>query len=267
MAIESSGAKPQKEAKKGVTLKKFSNKEITMIFALVIVAIAALGAYFVLFPMFTNLATLSLEIDRTKAQELEHRNQIAQLETFQEIYDEARADYLKYISYFYVPMVPEHIDERITGLLIENEMTPATLVMTLLGVEPIPPYMAEELRVSPVPIPIVDEEEDEKTEDADSEAEDAEADAAAEPDEAADTEEEEDEYFAFVYTVTVGAYGDRENLFSFLAQTAPMTSMEITFFGYGDAINTREVTKPGEITMEIKLYVYVEGVAAANQEE
>jgi len=255
MAVESTGAKLIKEEKKSLLPKSFSNKEISLVFALVIVAVAGLSLYFVLLPMFTNLSKLNGDIDILKAQEVEHRNQIAQLENFQEMYDKAKSDYNKYVAYFYGPMVPELIDERVTGMVIANDMTPATLTMTLLRIESVPLYVAKELRVSPVPVPIGDLEAGDARED----------DAAAEEDDpAAEADEDEDECYAFEYTVSVSAYGERENLYAFLAQAAPMTALEVTSFVY-DKGNTGDGASQNVIEIELKLYVFVEGVAPADE--
>jgi len=264
---DAGGARFIKEEKKFITTKKLKNNEVSMLIILAIVAVAALGVYFVLYPMFTNMRGLTDEIDELKARELEMRTQISQTEIFQKQYDEARADYNQFFSYFYEPMDPEIIDERITSMLIAHRMTPASFSMTTLTVEGIPKYMAQELRTNPVPEPT------------DPEAEGAEAPpdgtgtAAADEGQYLDDTSAEaaqaggDESYAFVYTVNVSAYGERDNLYTFLAQVATMTAMHVISFDFTDPKTDRDAegtttTTPGEINMQIKLYVLVDGVPA-----
>ena len=277
MAVDAGGARLIKEEKQNVSLKSLKSNEIQMLFTLVIVAVAALVIYFILLPMYNGLADLEKDNDDLRNQEYEIRNQIAQAPGYQNMHDEARADYFRYIAYFYSPMAPELIDERITSMLIAHGMTPATLTMTTLTVEGIPAYMAQELRADPVPIPLDSVADEEQAADNSGQAnaegggsnlEDAAdaAEAAANP-----TEEIFDDY-AFVYTVSVSAHGDRNNLFTFLAQVAPMTAMYVTDFSYIDPVTEKasepggkDIVTPGVINMTIKMYVFVEGVPANPQ--
>jgi hypothetical protein len=263
-----------------------------MLFALLIVGIAVLTGYFLLLPMFTNLSALTDERDALKIQEDEMRLQIARTAEFQDMFDDAQAEYFRYISYFYEPMEPEMIDERITSMMIAHEMIPASLSMTTLVVEAVPLYMADVLRVSPVPVPL-----DSGAGAADGVAGGADgsggssgsgggANGADSPafdaaNEAGGTEaaptptqaQAADEYgsYAFVYTIKATAYGKRDSLYDFLAQAAPMTAMEVTSFSYTDptskASGEKDAASLGSINMEIKLYVFVEGVMAKGQAE
>jgi hypothetical protein len=247
--------------------KKLKNREISMLFMLAIVGIAALTIYFVLFPMYTNLSVLEAENETLRAREIEMSTQIDRSAGYQQMHDEAKTDYSRYISYFYRPMDPETIDERISGMLIAHGMTPSTLTMTGLQVEGVPPYLAQELRAAPVPKPL-DIRKDESTAAEDGQESSgsgtASADAGDPVGEAAPASpgQEEFEDYAFVYTVTVSAQGDREHLYTFLAQTAPMTAMEVTGFSYDDPVDKNT---PGTVNMTIKLYVFVEGVPANEQ--
>jgi len=266
MPADSSGARLIKDDKKLVTTRKLKESEISTLFIVAIIAVAALGVYFVLYPMFTKMNSLTDEIDALQAQEYSYRAQISQTEMFLEQYKEAQADYNRFFSYFYSPMDPEIIDERITSMLIAHDMTPASLSMTTLTVEGVLPYFAEELRINPVPdlsefpedgqvtpVPPIGEIGNEQVNPGDyyqSPEDEIQADC-----------------YAFVYTVTVSAYGDRNNLYTFLSQVAPMTAMEIVSFDYTDAISQKDsdgktTTTPGQINMQIKMYVLIDGVPA-----
>ena len=268
MAADAGGARFIKDEKKLVTTKKLKDNEVSMLFILAIIAVAVLGIYFVLYPMFTKMNSLTEQIDELKATESEYKFQIAQTEIFQQQYEAAKLDYNKYFSYFHSPMDPEIIDERITSMLIDHKMTPAALSMTTLNVEGVPPYFADELRANPVPEPIGPEDE--------APAEDTPAAGAEDP--YAD-EEQLNNYneeaaqaagnvsYAFVYTVNVSAYGERDNLYTFLAQVAPMTAMHVMSFDFTDPTSTRgedgkTTVTPGQINMQIKMYVLIDGVPA-----
>jgi len=141
--------------------------------------------------------------------------------------------------------------------------------MTTLDVEGIPTYYAEELRANPLPetldpqedgyetpIPPVGDISDTPYDDPASAA----ADAPPEQIGSADS-------YAFVYTVTTNAYGNRDNLYTFLAQVAPMTAMHVVYFDFTDPVTTRDadgksITTPGQINMVIKMYVLIDGVPA-----
>jgi len=254
------GARLIKDEKKLVTTKKLKDSEVSMLVILAIIAVAALGIYFVLFPMFTNMRALTSEIDELQMKEFEYKNQIAQTEIYQQQYKEAQSDYYRFFSYFYSPMDPEIIDERVTSMLIAHGMTPATLSMTTLNVEGISRYYAQELRANPLPetveppvdgevtpVPPIGELND---------------DPATSPEQVTPADA-----YAFTYSVNVGAYGNRDNLYTFLAQVAPMTAMHVVYFDFTDPITTkdssgRSTTTPGQINMQIKMYVLIDGVPA-----
>jgi len=216
--------------------------------------------------MLTNMNSLTKEIEEMQDKEFEYSNQIALTEMYQKQFAEAQADYKKYFTYFHSPMDPEIIDERITGMLIIHDMTPASLSFTTLEVEGVPPYFAQELRVNPVPDTTEPtEEEPVAPVPPDGESEDEPYDIAEEP---------EPEYavpannYAFVYTINLSAYGVRDNLYTFLAQVAPMTAMHVISFDFTDPETTRAedgttTTTPGEINMQIKMYVLIDGVPAS----
>jgi len=260
MAADAGGARFIKDEKKLVTTKKLKESEVSMLFILAIIAVAALGIYFILYPMFTNMRSLTDEIEDLQKQESEYKIQIAQTEIALKEYAEAQADYYRYFSYFYSPMDPEIIDERITSMLIAHDMTPASFNMTMLNVEGIPPYMADELRANPVP------ETTEPPAGQEPPAEGPEAGLPGVPDQTIAPPTVADSY-AFVYTVTVSAYGNRDSLYTFLAQVSTMTAMHVTSFNFKDPSTERDAdgratTIPGEINMQIKMYVLVDGVPA-----
>jgi len=262
---DAGGARFIKEEKKFVTGTKLKDNEVSMLFILAIIAVAALGTYFILLPMFTNMSGLTDEIDELKAQEMEYRNQIALTDMYKEQYDAARSDYNTYFSYFHQPMDPEIIDERITSMLIAHGMTPASLSMTTLNVEGIPPYMAEELRANPVPETIepADNAEPPAEDAADNQEDYPDIDAASPPPEQAAYTDS----YAFVYTINLTAYGNRDNLYTFLYQVSSMTAMHVMAFNFTDPVTDKDAdgkttTTPGEINMEIKMYVLVDGVPA-----
>jgi len=262
---DAGGARFIKDEKKMVSTRKLKQNELSMITIIAIIAVAALGVYFVLLPMFTNMGALTDEIDQLKAKEYEFKNQIAQTELYQQQYQEAQDDYYKFFTYFYSPMDPEIVDERITSMLLAHEMTPASLNMTTLSVEVIPPYYAQELRANPLP-----ESTDPQDDTTDNQASPAD-DMAGEGDLLYDTADDaaqavEGASYAFVYTINVSAYGERDNLYTFLAQAAPMTAMHIISFDFSDPVTTSAdgtaTTTPGQINMEIKMYVLIDGVPA-----
>jgi hypothetical protein len=274
MAVDAGGARLIKEDKQALSAKSLKNSELKMLLTLVVVAIAALTIYFILLPMYQGLAVLEEENITLRIQESEYTNQVDKIPDFQNMLDTARSDYYRYVGYFHRPMEPELLDERITSMLISHGMTPSSFTMTTLEVKGIPPYFAEELRANPAPLPLGAEGEET------AEGEQAEAgggtvlDNAAENAEAAAEGAEVAVYedYAFVYTINVSARGDRNNLFTFLAQVAPMTAMYVTEFSFTDPIVTpattpggTATTTPGIIDMTIKLYVYVEGVTANEQ--
>jgi len=266
---DAGGARFIKDEKKIVTSRKLKGNEVSTIVIIAIVAVAALGAYFILFPMFTKMGALSTEIENLKTKETEIKAQIAQTEIFHEQYEQAKTDYNVYFSYFHSPMDPEIVDERVTSMLIAHDMTPATLSMTTLNVESVAPYFAYELRVNPLP------DAQGAVADAETEAppaEEAEADEPGEYDHIYNLQEDaaqavQDASYAFVYTVNVSAYGDRANLYTFLAQVANMTAMHVISFDFTDPVTTKDsdgkaTTTPGRINMEIKMYVLIDGVPA-----
>jgi len=266
---DAGGARLIKDDKKILETKKLKENEVSMIVILAIVAVAVLGAYFVLFPMFTNMNTLNDEIDALKVQEYEYKNQIAQTELYKQQYQDAQADYYKFFTYFHSPMDPEIIDERITSMLLAHDMTPATLSMTTLNVEGVSPYYADELRVNPVPELLDPQEEAPITpvppigDISDMPVDDG----AMDPELAGPADS-----YAFVYTIDVSAYGNRDNLYTFLAQVAPMTAMHIISFDFTDPETTRDAdgvstTTPGQINMQIKMYVLIDGVPARDFSE
>jgi len=258
------GARLIKDDNKLVMPKKLKDNEVSMLVILAIIAVAALGIYFVLFPMFTNMRALTDEIDELQMKEYEYKSQIAQTEIFHQQYKEAQSDYYRFFSYFYSPMDPEIIDERVTSMLMSHGMTPATLSMTTLGVEGISKYYAEELRVNPLPETLEPP--------ADSEATPVPpvGETGDDPMSSIDTQPDQvgpADAYAFAYTVNVSAYGNRDNLYTFLAQVAPMTAMYVVSFDFTDPITTkdadgRSTTTPGEINMQIKMYVLIDGVPA-----
>jgi len=264
---DAGGARFIKDEQKIVMPKKLKESEVSMLVILAIIAVAALGVYFVLFPMFTNMRELTGEIDELQAKQYEYRNQIAQTEMFQQQYKEAQADFYRYFNYFYSPMDPEIVDERITSMLIVHEMTPATLSMTTLEVEGVPPYLAQELRANPLPESIEPQQEEAPA--TPPPAEDMPADdptAQAEPEPVPEEEAIVDAY-AFVYTVNVSAYGTRDMLYTFLAQAATMTAFYVESFDFTDPVTTkdtdgRDIVTPGQINMQIKMYVLIDGVPA-----
>ena len=264
---DAGGARFIKDEKKLVTTRKLKESEISTIFILVIIAIAALGVYFVLYPMFTNMNSLTDEIENLKVREYEYRAQIAQTEIYQEQFRDAQSDYNKYFTYFHSPMDPEIIDERITSMLIAHGMTPASLSMTTLAVEGVSPYRAEELRVNPVP-EVVDPPGDEQVTPVPpiGDIGDEGIDVGSYFPDAAEDAPAADSY-AFVYTVSVNAYGDRDDLYTFLSQVSTMTAMEVMFFSFTDSVSEKDsagktVTTPGQINMDIKMYVLIDGVPA-----
>jgi len=266
MPADPGGARLIKDDKKLLTTRKLKDSELSTIFIVAIIAVAALGIYFVLFPMFTNMNDLTDDIDSLRAQEYEYRAQISQTESYLEQYKEAQADYNRFFSYFYSPMDPEIIDERITSMLIAHDMTPASLSMTTLNVEGVSPYFASELRVNPVPdltgadgdgqitpVPPIGDISGEDVNVGDYFPDQEQPDFA--------------DSYAFVYTVNVSAYGNRDNLYTFLAQVAPMTAMIVTAFDFTDSVSEKgsdgkTITTPGQINMEIKMYVLIDGVPA-----
>jgi hypothetical protein len=254
MAIEPGSARLIKEEKQGSPLKRLKSGEISMLFTLVIVAVAALTIYYVLFPMYTNLAVLEKENEALRIEESNMRTQIDLATGFQEMYDEARADYVKYIAMFYGPMEPELIDDRITNMMISHEMTPTSLSMTNLTVEGVPPYMVEELRTNPVPAP--------PNEGGEGPVADT-SGTAGTADESNSAPQEFNDY-AFVYTVSVSANGKRDNLYTFLAQVYPMTAMEVVNFTFSDTDEKGSLVV-GTINMTLKLYVFAPGVPANQQ--
>jgi len=269
MAVDAGGARLIKEEKQSVSLKNLKSGELKMLLTLVVVAVAALTIYFILFPMYQGLAVLEEENKTLRTQAAEAQNQIDKIPGFQNMLDEARNDYYRYIGYFFNPMEPELLDERITSMLIAHGMTPSAFSMSTLEVQGIPPYEAQELRANPVPVPLGSEDEETGEGQTGSALENAAENAEA----AAEGAEEiiYDDY-AFVYTVTVTAHGDRNNLFTFLAQVAPMTAMFVTDYSYTDPVVTEpttpggtKTTTPGIINMTIKMYVFVEGVTANEQ--
>jgi len=267
---DTGGARFIKDEKKFLPDKKLKDSEISMLFILAIVAVAVLGVYFILFPMYTNMNSLTNEIDEMQAKEFEYRDQIAMTEIYQKQFKEAQSDYNSFFNYFHSPMDPEIIDERITSMLIAHNMTPASLSMSTLMVEGVPPYVAQELLVRPVP-DITEPQEDSTTtsvppvgDTGDMPYEGAEAaDASlADPDDSIPADN-----YAFVYTITLSAYGNRDNLYTFLAQAATMTAMKIVAFDFTDPETTtdsdgKSTTNPGEINMQIKMYVLIDGVPA-----
>jgi len=261
---DAGGARLIKDDKKLIVTKKLKESEVSMLVILAIIGVAALAVYFVLLPMFTNMRSLTGEIDELKMKELEFKTQIAQTEIYQNQFDEAQASYYRFFPYFFPPMDPEIVDERVTSMLIAHDMTPATLNMTTLEVEGISPYYADELRANPVPEILEPEEEaPELTAPPAGGADDMLADqggTAAEPEGPADS-------YAFVYTVTLSAYGDRDNLYTFLQQVSGMTAMHVISFSFTDSQTTRDeagvsTTTPGLINMQIKMYVLIDGVPA-----
>ena len=288
MAFENSGARLIKEERQSLAGYKLKASEVRMLFALLIVGISVLTAYFLLLPMFTNLSALSDEVEGLQRQQDEKRLQIARTAEFQDMYDDAQSEYYRYISYFYEPMAPEMIDERITSMLLAHNMTPASLSMTTLQVEAVPQYMADELRASPLPVMpdsdtaiIVDGAVATGAQGAGggdvgdgpapgTAADGADADAAETPSQASDGSDS----YAFVYTIKATAYGKRDSLYAFLAQASNMTAMEVTSFSYADPkpetaadSGEKDAADAGSINMEIKLYVFVEGVMAKDRAE
>jgi len=266
MAADAGGARFIKDEKKLVTTKGLRESDVSMLFILAIIAVAALGIYFVLYPMFTNMKSLTGEVDELQVKEYEYKNQIAQTEIALKQYEEAQADYYRFFSYFYSPMDPEIIDERVTSMLIAHDMTPASFSMTTLTVEGISPYMADELRTNPVP------ETTEPPAAQEPPAEGSEGnlpdipDPTPAPQPAPGFSTPADSY-AFVYTINVSAYGNRDNLYTFLSQVSTMTAMHVISFNFSDPTTERDAegkttTKPGEINMQIKMYVLVDGVPA-----
>lgn len=262
------GARLIKDEKQNSMLKPLKSSELKMLLNLVVVAVAALTIYFILLPMYQGLAVLEEENNALRAQEIETSAQIDKLPGFQDMLVEARNDYYRFIGYFHNPMPPEILDERITSMLISHGMTPTSFSMTTLQVQGIPPYMMQELRVNPVPIPL-DTTGGEAAEGGGTALENA-AEAAETAAEGAEEVIYEDN--VFVYTINVNAQGDRNNLFTFLAQVAPMTAMYVTSFSITDPVVTpattpggSATTTPGTINMTIKVYVYVEGVSANAQ--
>lgn len=276
MAFENGNARLIKEDKKAPSLT-LKPREVNMLFALAIVGIAALVIYFILLPMFTNISVLEDDIDAMEAQRGEYVLQIAKTREFKDTYEKALSEYSEYSSYFYGPMIPEMIDERITSMMISHGMTPATLTMTTLEVEEVPHYKAEELRANPVPeIPEEGADIAENPKGGSSETgnpmDQGDAAEAAAGTAAENKGGGKSGSYVFVYTVEASAYGDRDELYTFLAQVGPMTAMEVTAFSFEDATKVKSTTAgekdivvPGTINMEIKLYVFVEGVTAAGQ--
>jgi len=250
--------------------KKLSQKERTLLFILAVVAIAVLGVWFLLLPAYNSISTVYEELETLKSQEFEYRNEIMLAEMYEKMLDDAQAEYEKYSSYFYDLMEPESIDERITGMLTDNGMTPATLSMTLLEVKGVLPYTVSELRVNPVPKPV----------DSEADNEGGESDSGEPAGDGAETDKDDAEAKdskSFVYTVNITAHGERDNLYDFLTQAAGMTAFEVTSYSFGTKIATTEAAAASDaaanadsqelIKIEIKLYVFVEGVAVEDLEK
>ena len=265
MAADAGGAKFVKSENSFLPTKKLKESEVSMLVILAIIVVAVLGVYFVLYPMYKNMSSLTEDIEGLKATEFEVKNQIALTESFEQQFKEAESNFNRFSAYFYPPMDPELIDKRVTSMFIAHNMNPFNFNMTSLAVESIPPYMATELRANPTP------DTTETTEEAPAGATE---DAAANPEENQANESVQDpaqatggESYAFVYTVNVSAYGDRNNLFTFLSQVATMTAMEVESFNFIDPRSEKDqdgktTTIPGEVNMTIKMYVLVDGVPA-----
>ena len=258
---DAGGARFIKEEKSSFlpTTRKLKDSEVSTIAIVAILAAAFLGFYFVLFPMFTKMNSLEDEIVGLRAQQSEFKNQIAQTEIYKNQYREAQANYYRYFTYFHSAMDPEIIDERVTSMLIAHGMTPASLSMTTLESFAVFPYVAQELRANPLPDTEGAAEGQAEAPAAGTNAGDGIADAEDIYNQLQDAAAAAgDASYSFVYTINVSAYGERANLYTFLAQVATMTAMYVTSFDFTDPMEDT----PGQINMQIKMYVLIDGVPA-----
>ncbi|MDR0851710.1 MAG: hypothetical protein LBN36_04385 [Clostridiales Family XIII bacterium] len=220
-----------------------SLRERVMIYALIVIIIAAALVYFLVIPGSRNLQTLQAEVDSLREQEATTRSLIAQIEPNNDRYNAAKVLFEQAKLRYYLPMAPETIDEKITGILVDCGFSPDTLSMSQLTEEDVFPFTPQILSATALTDP--------------SSAYTIPADING----SAGTK-------AYVYTVDVSASGEYKNFYALLEYINSKDGIEMVQFDYTEVFPEKpEAGKPAppasasldHVRMVIKIYVYVEG--------
>jgi hypothetical protein len=276
-------------------MKKLSVRERTMIFILIIVAIAVVMGYFLLLPMMSEYKTIQTEYTELQDRELEMRRQIEQKESYQQAYNLALVQYNEYSQYFYRPLDPEILDELVTGLTLASGLSPVTMSMSQLSPEGVPLYTPTDLTLRPVPVQTPSAPAEAATGasasatggEGESTGSDSGADGAASSTAEGSTDAgatipvtDEPVYTepippasaaSYIYNVHMTADGSRTAFYDLLARIRTMDAIEVVRFDYTDPItikapegsNVKDTFTPGRLNFDLKVYVFVEGVPAS----
>jgi hypothetical protein len=234
----------KKKSGVGAYLAARSLREKVMFYSLIVILIAAALIYFLVLPGIRNLDAIREEVILLQEQEANARSVMAQIEPNNNRYREAKIRFDAARTRYYLPMAPETIDEKITGLLVDCGFAPDTLSMSLLTQEEVYPFAPQVLSAEPT----------------------------ADPN--AGTGSSGVPGSAFVYTVNVSVFGEYKNFYSLLENINHADGIELVQFDYREVDPVKVIVTNGianmtaaealaagrdHVSMIIKIYVYVEG--------
>jgi cell division protein FtsL len=142
-------AKKQSPAKKLVG--RLSVRERVMIMLLVILVVTGSVTFLVILPAVNTMQAIQAEVADLEVQKSEIREEPDVRPQYQEQLDNATRDYENYQHFYYPFMDPETIDRTVTGMLLDNDLTPLRLSMTAITPVDLPPYATRTLVPKPVP--------------------------------------------------------------------------------------------------------------------
>jgi hypothetical protein len=254
-------AEGKKKSAAAEAFGRLSNREQTMIYALITLGIVCALYFLLLGPGMDRLSVLEDEVTKAEDTQETYSMAIAQSPTSKEQLATATAVYDEAKGRIFPLMTIETLDSTVTGYLEDAGFDPENLSMSQLESESVEPFIPQPLSESPVQ-EAVDAQQ--------TEAEAAEDPAAQEEgDEAASEENEDQEAPAadvalYSYSVNINATGGWKNLYSLIDKIAEKDGVELTQYAYSEG--SGDSSNKGSFSMTIKFYVFIEGVAAESGE-
>jgi cell division protein FtsL len=128
-----------------------SMREKVMLIALAVVALIVAIVYFLFMPLLTAAADARSEQGELRTRKAELQMTIAKTQEFQDEIVAAQKRTDAATRAYLEPMLPEVLDDLITGLITDAGLDPQSLVMTALAPEAVPAYAAGRLEAANPP--------------------------------------------------------------------------------------------------------------------
>ncbi|MGI5891673.1 MAG: hypothetical protein ACOX7H_02895 [Bacillota bacterium] len=124
------------------TATKLTNREQSMIFALIFLILFLVMLYLFIFPTMEKYTAIQEEVDQIKIKEMQMRQVIENSEQTQTQIISLRKEIADKSTDYYKPMPNDRIDHMITGMLLKNNLKSSSLNIITAVTTPIHPFQS-----------------------------------------------------------------------------------------------------------------------------